>query len=192
MSFFANYFQRLLVCSRHPRASYYLAGTSFVEASFFPIAPDILLIPMILAKKDEAWNYAILTTFASVLGGIFGYFLGHFFAAWVEPHLMIWGYASLYVKVKIWYEQWGVWALLLAGVTPVPFKLFTLTSGMMDMSFIPFVIAASMGRAIRFFSVSAAVYYYGDRAVNWMSIYGAKCGWSVIIILCLGTFLLNI
>ena len=114
--------------ARHPKAPWFLGGLSFAESSFFPVPPDVMLAPMSLAKPSKAWYYASLTTVTSVLGGILGYFIGVFAFDVIEPILHNYGYYDRYELAKTWFESWGFWAIFIAGFSPIPYKIFTISS----------------------------------------------------------------
>ena len=149
-----------LAASRN--ASGALAGVAFVESSFFPIPPDVLLIPMVLADRRKAWRYATICTLASVAGGLLGYVIGAFlFEVAARPILEFYGYAGKFDAFAARYNQWGAWAVLIAGVTPFPFKVITIASGATHLSLVVFVVASVVARAIRFFAVAGLLYLFG-------------------------------
>jgi membrane protein YqaA with SNARE-associated domain len=167
--------------SRHPHAPRYLAGLSFAESSFFPIPPDVMLAPMSLAQPSRAWFYAGLTTIASVIGGILGYFIGLFAFDLIEPLLMDWGYWDGYIAAKQWFERWGFWAVFLAGFSPIPYKIFTITAGVVVMPFVPFLIASLIGRGARFFLVAALMAWGGARMERALHRYVDRLGWIMVV-----------
>ena len=172
----------MLFWSAHRHAPYYLAGVSFAESSFFPIPPDVMLVSMGLVRPKRAWQYALIAMLFSVLGGLFGYALGYFGMDLIEPHLMASSYAPMVTKVMHWFEQQGVWVVILAGFTPFPYKLFTITAGMMHMAFWPFIIGSFIGRGLRFFIVSGLLYFIGARIEPHMRQYVDRMGWSMLIL----------
>lgn len=182
MKFFSYLYDRTLIWSSHKRAPYYLAGVSFAESSFFPIPPDVMLLSMGLATPQKAWFYAFIATIFSVLGGVFGYVIGAFGIDLIEPFIHSSSYADDYLKISHWFKTNGVWIIILAGFTPLPYKLFTITAGAMMMPFIPFVLGSTIGRAMRFFLVSAILFYAGDKIQNRLRQYVDTIGWSTIII----------
>jgi membrane protein YqaA with SNARE-associated domain len=159
--------KRLLQWARHPQALYLLCMISFIESSFFPIAPDVMMIPMILAQRQRAWFLAGMTTLFSVIGGIFGYFIGLLFLKLFFPYLQMMGYISAFNSVAKWFDAWGYFAIILAGVTPIPYKLFTIAAGALHMSLVGFIIASCIGRGLRFFLVAATV-SWGTRRLRMM------------------------
>ena len=189
MKFFSKLYARVMQWAKHPHANRYLMGLSFAESSFFPIPPDVMLAPMSLAKPDKAWRYALLTTIASVLGGIFGYLIGMFAFDLIEPWLHKLGYWDRYTNTVTWFETWGVWIVFLAGFSPIPYKIFTITSGVMSMAFLPFVIASAIGRGARFYLVAGLMVWGGERMENALQQYIDRLGWIVILVVIVGYFL---
>ena len=139
----------------HRHANWALVFVSFVESSVFPIPPDVVLIPMVLAQRRRAFWIAAICTAASVLGGLLGYLIGYsLFEAVGKPVLDFYGYAERFEIVKAWYAEWGWWMVFAAGVTPIPYKIFTIFSGLVGMNLGGFVFASILGRAVRFFAGS--------------------------------------
>ncbi|NJM34137.1 MAG: DedA family protein [Rhodomicrobium sp.] len=140
-----------------------MATISFAESSFFPIPPDVLLIPMILADRGRAWQLAAICTVASVLGGVFGYAIGALLYDTVGAWLVnLYGYEDKMASFRDAYAKWGMWIVLLAGFTPIPYKVFTIASGLAAYDLLPFVIFSFIGRGGRFFLLAALLYFYGD------------------------------
>jgi membrane protein YqaA with SNARE-associated domain len=146
----------------HPRALWALAIIAFVESSFFPIPPDVLMIPMIIAAPTRAVRIAALATVASVLGGLFGYAIGALLFETVgQPILDFYGKADAFDSFATRYNDWGAWAVLIAGVTPFPFKVITIASGATGLSLPVFILSAILARALRFFVVAALLWKFG-------------------------------
>ncbi len=146
----------------HRRARWGLAIVAFAESSFFPIPPDVVLVPMILAKRSLAWVYALICTLASVAGGAAGYAIGFFFFAQVgEPVLAFYGYSEQFSSFADSYNEQGVWIVLIAGLTPFPFKVITIASGATALNFGVFIAASLAARAARFFAVAALLWWFG-------------------------------
>jgi membrane protein YqaA with SNARE-associated domain len=183
MRLFAALYELTLAWSRHRHAPRYLAGLSFAESSFFPIPPDVMLAPMALATPQRAIHYAVLTTVASVCGGIFGYLIGVFALDLVQPVLHDAGYWDHYVTAREWFADWGFWAVFAAGFSPIPYKVFTITAGAVSMSFMPFVVASLISRGARFFLVAGFMAWGGPRMEARLRIYVDVIGWFVVIIL---------
>ena len=146
----------------HPRALWALAIIAFVESSFFPIPPDVLMIPMIIAAPTRAFRIAAVATVASVLGGLFGYAIGALLFETVgQPILDFSGKADAFDSFATRYNDWGAWAVLIAGVTPFPFKVITIASGATGLSLPVFILSAILARALRFFVVAALLWKFG-------------------------------
>lgn len=178
---FSQLLERVLVWSRHPKAPWYLGGLSFAESSFFPVPPDVMLIPMVLARPGHAWRLATLTTLTSVAGGIAGFAIGALALDLVEPWIRDLGYWAAYERARGWFEDWGVWAVLLAGFSPVPYKIFTIAGGAMAMSLPPFILASAAGRGGRFFLVAALVRWGGPAMVDRLRRYVDLIGWALVM-----------
>ena len=191
MKLFAPLYEKVLSLSAHKQAPKYLAGLSFAESSFFPIPPDVMLIPIALAKPTSWKYYALLTTIASVLGGILGYAIGYWLFDWLEPQLNDWGYQHTIELAKSWFKEWGVWVVFAAGFSPIPYKVFTITAGALSMLFLPFVVASFIGRGARFFLVAGVVAYFGPKMEHLVLKYIEWLGWAVVIILAIAIIFLK-
>ncbi len=183
MKLFSALYDRVMQWSRHPHAPRYLAGLSFAESSFFPIPPDVMLAPMALAEPSRAWRLAALTTLASVVGGLFGYFIGLFAFDAVEPLLHELGYYGKYLQAKAWFDAWGFWAIFLAGFSPIPYKVFTITAGVISMSLLPFLFASLFGRGLRFFLVASLMAWGGEPMEQRLRVYIDRIGWIMVLLL---------
>jgi membrane protein YqaA with SNARE-associated domain len=149
-----------LAASRH--ALWALAVVSFVESSFFPIPPDALLVPMIIADRRRAWLYAMVATVASVLGGFLGYAIGYFaFDTIGEPLLRFYGVTEQYLGLQHLYDRWGAWLIVIKGATPIPYKLVTIASGAFHFDLLTFTVASVISRGIRFFLIAALLWRFG-------------------------------
>ncbi len=167
--------------SRHPHAERYLAGLSFAESSFFPIPPDVMLAPMALAKTDKAFRFALITTLFSVAGGILGYTIGMWFFDLIQPLIGSGGrWEQQYMVTQKWFSEWGFWAIFIAGFSPIPYKIFTITAGAIGMLFIPFVIASAIGRGARFFIVASLMKWGGKEMELKLKQYIDFIGWFVV------------
>ncbi|MBU1211315.1 MAG: DedA family protein [Alphaproteobacteria bacterium] len=146
----------------HKHAVPALFGVSFVESSFFPIPPDIMLIPMVLAKRAKAWFYATVATVGSVLGGVFGYLIGYFlFESIGRPMIEFYGYAEKFATFAAQYNDYGAWIVFVFGVTPFPYKVITIASGATQLNIFMFLLASVLSRGLRFFVVAALLYWFG-------------------------------
>lgn len=161
MIVFSKAYESVLSWSGHPRAVWYLGAVSFAESSFFPIPPDLLLAPMVLARPQRAWKLAAWTTLTSVVGGVAGFMLGAIAIDSLEPVLQEHGYWVAYLRAGQWFANWGFWAVLVAGFSPIPYKVFALAAGGASMSLPLFVLASIFGRGGRFFLVAALVAWGG-------------------------------
>lgn len=181
MRLFSSLYDKAIQWSGHRHAPRYLAGLSFAESSFFPIPPDVMLAPMVLARREYAWRFATLTTVASVLGGMFGYLIGLFFFDLTEPLIRQLGYWDHYLRASQWFDQWGVWAIFVAGFTPIPYKVFTIAAGAVAMAFFPFVLASLVGRGARFFLVAGFTRWAGPGMDRVMRRHVDRLGWAVVV-----------
>jgi len=144
-------------------AVWVLAAVAFVESSVFPIPPDVLLIPMILAARNSAWRYAAICTIASVLGGMLGYAIGAGLYEGVgRPILDFYGYGAKFSDFTAQYNEYGGWIVFMAGVTPFPYKVITIASGVTQLDLGTFTIASVLARGLRFFVVATLLYYIGQ------------------------------
>lgn len=148
--------------SARPNAIWALAAISFIESSFFPIPPDVLLIPMVLAARTRWLRIAMICTIASVLGGMFGYALGYYLYEGIgKPLLDFYGYADKFTDFQGRYNEWGAWIVFMAGVTPFPYKVITIASGVTHLDLTTFTIASVLARGLRFFVVAALLWWIG-------------------------------
>jgi len=180
MKLFAPIYQYVLNLASHKHAPAYLGTLSFAESSFFPIPPDVMLMPMSMAKPNKWFYFALLTTIASVLGGIAGYLLGAFSAEWVESIITNWGYTEKYEHIKALFNEWGIWIIFIAGFSPIPYKLFTISAGILSMAFIPFVLISLLGRGARFFLVSGLIAWAGPKMEATLLKYIEWLGWLFV------------
>ena len=160
---FDSLYRRLIALSESPRAPYVLAAMAFAESSVFPIPPDVLLAPMALARPQRAWFYAAICTGASVVGGMLGYAIGALLFDTVGQWLIhAYGYGDKMVALQEAYQKWGALVILLKGLTPIPFKLVTIVSGLLGYNFPMFVLLSIITRGARFFIVAGALNLFGD------------------------------
>ena len=181
MKIFSALYEWTLKWAEHKFAPRILAILTFAESVFFPIPPDVLLAPMVLAQRDKAWRFATITTIASVLGGIVGYGLGYLmFEPWIQPLITEFGYQARFDKAMLWFSEWGVWVVFIAGFSPIPYKLFTVSAGFLNMAFLPFLLASSIGRGMRFFLVAGVIRWGGapmeQKIRQWVDV----LGWLVV------------
>lgn len=150
--------------SLSPQAKWILAIVSFTESVIVPLPPDLLLIPMALTQRKKALHFAFICTVSSVLGGIVGYFLGYYFMDYVGmPIINFYNLTEEYAVIKEWYDTYSAWAVAAAGLTPIPYKLCTLSAGAFQVNFWIFLIASVLSRGLRFFAIAGMIYLFGDR-----------------------------
>ncbi len=149
--------------AEHRRATWALGAVSFAESSIFPIPPDVLLIPMVLANRKKWIFYATLCLVASILGAYLGYLIGSvLYESIGKPVLAFYGKEDAFTKITAWNDRWGGWGILLAAVTPFPYKVITIFSGFTHISLIQFTIVSVIGRGFRFFLVAGLIYFVGE------------------------------
>ncbi|MFG1351863.1 YqaA family protein [Xanthobacter autotrophicus] len=155
----------VIAYSAKPSAPWALALVAFLESSVFPVPPDVLQVPMTLARPDRAWRYALIATVASVLGGLVGYAIGALLYDSVGKFLIdLYGYGSKVDQFRAAYAHYGHWVILLKGLTPIPFKLVTITSGFADYNLFWFVLLSIITRGARFFILAAILHHFGASA----------------------------
>ena len=181
---FTHLYNKCLKLASHKYSNYFLAVISFLESSFFPIPPDVMIAPMSIARKNNFFKIFLIATIFSVLGGMFGYILGAFFFDFAMSIVEFYNYEEKIVNLKIalskgdgFYAWLGV--LFLAGFTPLPYKIFTIASGIIGFNFIVFILISLISRGLRFFIVSYLSSKFGDAFTNFMNRHGQK--WFTII-----------
>ena len=148
--------------SAHPRALWALGVISFIESSIFPIPPDVLIVAMVLARRESAWAVAAVASVTSVLGGLAGYAIGYFlFESVGAPILDFYGYLAEFDAFAALYNEWGAWIVAGAGLTPFPYKAVTILSGTTQLNLVVFTIASALSRSARFFLVAALLWRFG-------------------------------
>ena len=181
---FNTLYKKCLDLAAHKSSKYYLAIVSFVESSFFPIPPDVMVIPMIISKKSDFTKIFLIATIFSVLGGILGYFIGLFFFDIGMQIMSIYGYENKLINLKnnlINSDSFYAWIgiLFLAGFTPLPYKVFTIASGLIGFNILIFIFISLISRGLRFFIVSYLSYKFGNIFTQFMNKHGSK--WFTII-----------
>ena len=181
---FNTLYKKCLNLAAHKSSKYYLAFVSFIESSFFPIPPDVMVIPMVISKKDEFKKIFLIATIFSVLGGIFGYYIGAFFFDLATQIMNFYGYEDKLTIIKnnlINSEGFYAWLgiLFLAGFTPLPYKVFTIASGLISFNIFIFILISFISRGLRFFIVSYLSYKFGNLFTEFMEKQGSK--WFTII-----------
>lgn len=169
--------------SKDNGAMYWLFAVAFIESSFFPIPPDVMLIPMILAAPDKAWKIAGVATVGSVIGAYFGYAIGfYFFQLIAEPLLSFYGYLDKFNSFKNLYNQYGAWIVFGAGITPFPYKIITIASGVVHTNLLVFTVASIIARGMRFFLVAWLLKKYGEAMREFIE---KNLGWLSVVFLLL-------
>ena len=181
---FNNLYKKCLDLAAHKSSKYYLAIVSFVESSFFPIPPDIMIIPMVISKKNDFIKIFLITTIFSVLGGMLGYLIGAFFFDFGSQIMSFYGYENKLSNIKedlVNSDGFYAWLsiLFLAGFTPLPYKVFTIASGLIGFNFFIFIFISLVSRGLRFFIVSYLSYKFGNLFTEFMEKHGSK--WFTII-----------
>ena len=155
-------YDRMIVIASGPNAIWALIAVAFAESSFFPLPPDILLIPMMLARPRDAWRLAAICMMASVVGGLLGYAIGYWgFDLIGRPILEFYHAMDKYDALKAGFDRWGVWIIILKGMTPIPYKLVTIASGVAHFDLVAFVGASIVSRSLRFFLLAALLWWFG-------------------------------
>ena len=153
----------------HRNALAALAAISFAEASFFPIPADVMLIPMVIATREKAWRIALVCTIASVVGGMFGYGIGSVLYETVGKWLIdLYGYTAQIEELREVYKSAGFWIVMVGGLTPIPYKVVTIASGLAEMDFFTFTLGSVLSRGLRYFAVAGLLYFFGPPIRNWV------------------------
>ncbi len=164
MKLFQSWMEKFWRMADTQGATKTLGIVSFIESIFFPIPPDLMLIPMCLANRAKAFKYATICLVTSILGGIIGYGIGYFLMETVGQIIVdFYHFEDEILKIEIWYDKYSAWAVAIAGLTPVPYKVCTLTAGMFSINFPIFIIASVLSRGLRFFAVAGLIYLFGEK-----------------------------
>lgn len=183
MKLFSRLYGLVMQWARHQYAPWLLSITAFIESVFWPIPVDVMLAPMALGKPQKAWHYAALATFFSVLGALFGYWLGY--ALWepvVQPLVNSIGYQDKIAIAEHWFQTWGVWVIFIASFTPIPYKVFTVTAGLLHMALLPFIVTSLIGRGLRFFLVAGLMCWGGEAMERKLMHYIDVLGWLCVVL----------
>ena len=180
MKIFGAMYDKTMEWSKHRFATFWLSFVSFIEAIFFPIPPDVMLIPMSMSKPQSAVKFALFTTIASVLGGMIGYAIGYYAFDLVQEYIIKLGYQAHWETAISWFKQWGVLVVFVAGFSPIPYKVFTIAAGVMQMAFLPFVATAFISRAARFLLVAKLSAWGGEKFAAKLRRSIEVIGWSVV------------
>lgn len=182
MKLFAPIYERMLGWARHKHAQWYLAAVSAAESSFFPIPPDVMLAPMSMAAPKKWRRFALICTVASVIGGLIGYGIGSFALEVAMGLIERFGYQEKFQHVTSLFEQYGFWIVLVAGFTPIPYKVFTVAAGASGMMLLPFVLGSLVGRGLRFFMVAGLMAWGGERLEGQVRRYIEILGWLGLLL----------
>lgn len=191
-SAFARLYAWMERLAKHPRAPWWLGGVSAAESSFFPIPPDVMLIPMVLEQPRLWLRLATITTVTSVFGGVIGWLIGHFLIAEALPLIERLGYGPAYEATRDFFTRYGFWALIIKGLTPIPYKIFTITAGAADMALLPFIAASFVGRGMRFYLVAGVMRAAGPMIEPKLKKYIDIVGWVVIALIVSGVVWLKL
>ena len=184
---FHTIYNKALEWSKSKFAIYWLSGISFLESSILPYPiQDIILASMSLKNKNKAYYYAFVCTLSSVVGGIVGYYIGYYAYDIFLPFLQEMNYIDMLDRAKVWFDDYGIWVIAIAGFSPVPYKIFTITAGAMSMHVVPFIAMSILSRGARYYLVSFLVKKYGDSCDLWLQKYIDRLGYSLIVIVFLG------
>lgn len=182
MRIFGRLYERVLQWSKHRHASYYLAFLSFIDSSLVTAPPALMWVPMSLSKPERVWRYTNIVLIFSILGALFAYMLGLFFFHLVAYALDYFGYMPAYYQAEAWFAKWGGWVMFVAGLAPVPFRLFTVGAGALHLPLLPFVAGTVVSRSIRFYLIGTLLYWRGTRVDLWLRRFIEWIGWIILSI----------
>lgn len=183
-------YKKTLELADHPKALWFLAIISFAESSFFPIPPDVLLLPMILAAPTRAWKIAFVCSVSSVLGGIFGYIIGaYFFDVVGQPIVDLYHLQAQFERFRGLYNEYGAIIVAVAGFSPIPYKVFTIASGVTNLDITTFILASAVSRSARFFLVALLLWKFGDPIKEFVERHLAKLA-MLFCVLLVGAFVM--
>lgn len=182
LNIFGAMYDKTMQWSKHRFATFWLSFVSFIEAIFFPILPDVMLIPMSMSKPKQSTKLAFYTAIASMLGGIVGYIIGYYAFDWVQGYIIQFGYQSHWDKAISWFQEWGVLVVFVAGFSPIPYKVFTIAAGVMQMAFLPFMVTAFISRLARFLLVAKLAAWGGEKFAAKLRKSIELIGWSVVVL----------
>ncbi len=184
MKLFENLYRGVIQASASPRAPLALSLLSFLESFILPFPPpDVMLAPMSLAQPRKAPRFALITLLGSLAGGVVGYLIGVFGYELAQPLIVEWGYMPAFEKAMAWFGEWGFWAVLAAGFSPIPYKIFTITAGVLQLAFLPFMLASVIGRGTRFFLVALLLARFGPALEARLMRYIEYIGWALVAVI---------
>ena len=185
-------YDRTMALAGHRHALALLGVVSFAESSVFPIPPDVLLIPMVLARRARAMLYALVCTAASVAGGLAGYAIGYFvFDTVGRPLIEFYGLGEQFIVFQTWYDDWGLWIVIAAGLTPLPYKVFTIASGVAGLDVVVFALGSIVSRGVRFFLEAALLWKFGPPIRDFVERHLAKVFTVAFVMLIAGFIVLR-
>lgn len=182
MKIFGTMYDKVMSWSTHRYATAWLMFVSFIESIFFPIPTDIMLIPMAMNHPKQALKLGIYTAIASAVGGMIGYALGYYAFDSVQEYIVKWGYQGHLETAMSWFKQWGILVVFIAGFSPIPYKVFTICAGVMQMAFLPFVITSVISRAARFILVAKLAAWGGQKFAHKLRQSIEIIGWAVVVL----------
>jgi len=183
---FAGLYNRAMLWAEHPKRERYLVGVSIFESFIFPLPTALLMIPMVIATPDKAIRLATITTIMSVFGAAIGYLLGWGAMSFIEPWITQMGWLPKLESARADFVTYGVLAVGIGAFTPAPFKIFTITAGMLSMSFIPFLLVSLVGRAAHFYMIALLMAWAGPKMEPVVRKYIEWLGWAVIALAVIG------
>ena len=186
---FKGLYDKCMRMAAHKNAERYLIGISIIESIFFPVPTALMVAPMAVARPERAVRIALIATVFSVAGGLVGYAMGYFLISAIEPILHSVGYWDKYMVAQSWFIKWGFWSVVIAGFSPIPFKLFTISAGALSMAVLPFLLAALVGRSAHFFLVSLLMAWAGPRLEPVVRRYVEWLGWLTVLIIAVVIYL---
>jgi len=187
MRLFHYPYQKVLKYSKSQFAIYWLCAISFIESFILPLPlQDVLLASMSLQKRNKAYYYALFCTLSSVSGAMIGYYLGVYFIDLLLPFIEKFGYLSQLNQAESWFIKYGVWIILIAGFSPVPYKIFTIAAGMLSMALLPFILFSLIARAARYFLIAFLVRKFGKQCDAWLNKNIDRLGYILIVIIAIG------
>jgi membrane protein YqaA with SNARE-associated domain len=186
-----RFYDKTIEKAHDPRSQWIMYFMAFTESFFLPIPPDIFILPIVLARPNDAYKIAAYNTFWSVLGGIIGYGIGYVLVDLANNIIHYYGFQSAYHSFITQFQKWGFWVIVLKGFTPIPFKLVTITAGLAHLSFVPFLLASIIARSSRFFILCFLLKHFGPSAKDMIERYFTLIFWSMLLLIALGIYALN-
>ncbi|MDH5693947.1 MAG: DedA family protein [Gammaproteobacteria bacterium] len=185
MKIFGGLYDRVLVWAKHRHATRILAGVSFAESFAFPIPIDVMMAPMMLSRPQEAYRIALITTIFSVIGGVFGYMLGQWGMVYIDGLIEGTRYQEQIAQTKVWFQEYGILIVFIAGFSPIPYKIFTISAGAMGMALLPFILISIVARASRFYLVAFVIRWGGEKMESVLRKNIEILGWLLLVLVIL-------